>query len=122
MLVRSGAFGGVPGAHDPALAAARVQQFLEFARDAATLPLAHVNIINEMLYIWVSPLMKLGYQRPLQGKSFIACAFVILYRSSGLDPSGPRVRGKAAGNDDTNMPLLRFPFPCLCMTCRPILY
>jgi hypothetical protein len=34
--------------------------------DADILPLAKVNFLNELLYIWISPVIKLGRQRPLQ--------------------------------------------------------
>ena len=39
--------------------------------DAKTIPLTSVNFFNEILYIWINPLMRLGYQRPLQGTLLI---------------------------------------------------
>lgn len=34
--------------------------------DAKILPLAQVSFLNELLYIWIAPLIKLGKRRPLQ--------------------------------------------------------
>lgn len=34
--------------------------------DAKLLPLAQVNFLNELLYVWIAPLIKLGKRRPLQ--------------------------------------------------------
>lgn len=34
--------------------------------DAKTLPLGKVNFLNELLYIWITPIIKLGKHRPLQ--------------------------------------------------------
>lgn len=34
--------------------------------EAEILPLAQINFLNELLYIWITPIIKLGKQRPLQ--------------------------------------------------------
>jgi hypothetical protein len=36
--------------------------------DAPILPLASCSWISELLYLWINPIMTLGYQRPLQGR------------------------------------------------------
>lgn len=39
--------------------------------DAKILPLASANFLSELLYIWISPIIKLGTKRPLQVSSFL---------------------------------------------------
>lgn len=44
--------------------------------DAPILPLASCSWLSELLYLWINPMMTLGYQRPLQGSlsgDFVLC-------------------------------------------------
>lgn len=41
--------------------------------DAKLLPLGKVNFLNELLYIWIGPLIKLGTRRPLQVSQDMYC-------------------------------------------------
>lgn len=49
--------------------------------DAPIIPLASCSWISELLYIWINPMMTLGYQRPLQGRLL---GGVMTMRSDGV--------------------------------------